>query len=50
MFLCGDECENVSHVLCKCLAYSNTTVSFMKKFQELLDYSEDFELLGNIEK
>ena len=40
--LCGNECENVSHVLWECSAYSNTRVSFMKKLQELLqdDYNE----------
>ena len=35
--LCGNECENVSHVLWKCSAYSSTRVSFMKKLQELLE-------------
>ena len=49
--LCGDECENVSHVLCECSAYSSTRAFFMKKLQELLeDDYEDFELLDNIEK
>ena len=49
--LCGDECENVSHVLWECSAYSSTRASFMKKLQELLeDDYEDFELLDNIEK
>ena len=49
--LCGDECENVSHVLWECSAYSSTRASFMKKLQELLedDYT-DFEPLDNIEK
>ena len=48
--LCGDECENVSHVLWECSAYIMIAVlelrSFMKKLQELLeDDYEDFELL-----
>ena len=49
--LCGNECENVSHVLWECSAYSSTRVSFMKKLQELLeDDYEDFESLENVEK
>ena len=32
--LCGNECENVSHVLWQCSAYSSTRASFMKKLQE----------------
>ena len=41
--LCGNECENVSHVLWECSAYSSTRASFMKKLQELLeDDYEDF--------
>ena len=49
--LCGNECENVSHVLWECSAYSSTRASFMKKFQELLeDDYEDFESLDNVEK
>ena len=50
--LCGDECENVSHVLWECSAYSSSTrASFMKKLQELLeDDYEDFESLDNVEK
>ena len=53
--LCGNECENVSHVLWACSAYSSTRASFMKNLQELLedDYNynyEDFESLENIEK
>ena len=44
--LCRDECENVSHVLWQCSAYSSTRASFVKKLQELLeDDYEDFELL-----
>ena len=35
--LCGNECENVSHVLWECSAYSSTRASFMKKLQELLE-------------
>ena len=31
--LCGNECENVSHVLWECSAYSSTRASFMKKLQ-----------------
>ena len=49
--LCGNECENVSHVLCECSAYSSIRASFMKKLQELLeDDYEDFESLENVEK
>ena len=45
------ECENVSHVLWECSAYSSTRASFMKKLQELLeDDYEDFESLENVEK
>ena len=43
--LCGDECENVSHVFWECSAYSSTRASFMKKLQELLeDDYEDFDV------
>ena len=49
--LCGDECENVSHVFWECSTYSSTRASFMKKFQELLeDEYEDFESLDNVKK
>ena len=49
--LCGDECENVSHVLWECSPYSSTRASFMKQFQELLeDDYEGFETLDNVEK
>ena len=49
--LCGDECENVSHVLWECSAYSSTRACFIKKLQELLeDEYEDFESLDNLEK
>ena len=49
--LCGNECENVSHVLWECSAYSCTRASFMKKLQELLeDDYEDFESLKNVGK
>ena len=49
--LCGNECENVSHVLWECSAYSSTRASFMKKLQELLeDDYEDFESLENVAK
>ena len=49
--LCGNECENVSHVLLECSAYSSTRASFMKKLQELLeDNYEDFESLETVEK
>ena len=49
--LCGNECENVSHVLWECSAYGSTRASFMKKLQELLkDDYEDFESLENVEK
>ena len=48
--LCADECENVSHVLWKCSAYSSTRASFMKKLQELLeDAYDDFESLDNVD-
>ena len=48
---CGNECENVSHVLWECSAYSSTRASFMKKLQELLeDDYEDFESLENVEQ
>ena len=49
--LCGDECENVSHVLWECSAYSSTRACFIKKLQELLeDVYEDFESLDKVEK
>ena len=50
--LIGNECENVSHVLWECSAYSSSTRDrFMKKLQELLeDDYEDFESLENVEK
>ena len=32
-YLSGNECENVSHVLWECSAYSSTRASFMKKLQ-----------------
>ena len=49
--LCGNECENVSHVLWECSTCSNTRASFMKKLQKLLeDDYEDFESLENVEK
>ena len=49
--LCGNECENVSHVLWECSAYCSTRASFMKKLQVLLeDDYEDFESLENVEK
>ena len=49
--LCGDECENVSHMLWECSAFSSTRASFMRKLQELLeDDYEDFESLENVEK
>ena len=44
-------CENVSHVLWECLAYSSTRACFIKKLQELLeDEYEDFESLDKVEK
>ena len=50
-FLCGNECENVSHVLWECSAHSSTSASFTKKLHELLeDDYEDFESLENVEK
>ena len=49
--LCGHECENVSHVLWECSAYSSTRACFIKKLQELLeDEYEDFESLDKVEK
>ena len=42
--LCGDECENVSHVLWECSAYSSTRVCFIKKLQELLE-DEYYDLI-----
>ena len=49
--LCGNECENVSHVLWECSAYSSTRASFRKKLQQLLeDDYEDFESLENVDK
>ena len=49
--LCGNECENVSHVLCSAYSSTRATCSFMKKRQELLeDDYEDFESLENVEK
>ena len=49
--LCGDVCENVSHVLWEYSAYSSTRARFMKKLHELLeDDYEDFESLDNVEK
>ena len=49
--LCGDECENVNHMLWECSTYSNTRVNFIQKLQELLeDNNEDFESLKNVEK
>ena len=49
--LCEDECENVSHVLWECSAYSSTRACFMKKLQELIeDKYEDFESLDMVEK
>ena len=35
--LCGNECENVSHVLWECSEFSSTRGSFMKKLQALLE-------------
>ena len=49
--LCGDECENVSHVLWECSAYNSSRTCFIKKLQELLeDEYEDFESLDKVEK
>ena len=49
--LCGNECENVSHVFWKCSAYSSTRARVMTNLQELLeDDYEDFESLENVEK
>ena len=49
--MCGDECENVSHVLWECSAYSSTRACFTKKLQELLeDEYEDLESLDKMEK
>ena len=47
--LCGNECENVSHVLWEYSTYSSTRASIMKKLQELLeDDYEDFESQENL--
>ena len=35
--LCGNERENVSHVLWECLPYSSTRYNSMKTLQELLE-------------
>ena len=43
--LCWVECENVSHVLLECSAYTSTKASFMKKLQELLE--DDYEDLNH---
>ena len=49
--LYGNECENASHVLWECSAYSSIRASFMKKFKELLeDDYKDFESLENVDK
>ena len=49
--LCGDECENVSHMLWECSVYSSTRACFIKKLQELFeDEYEDFESLDKVEK
>ena len=47
MFLCEDDCENVSHVLWECSTYSSTKYSFMKKLQELLE--DDYEVFESLE-
>ena len=31
--LCGNECENVSNVLCECSAYSSTRVTILRSFK-----------------
>ena len=36
-FLCGDECENMSHVLWECSTYSSIRACFIKKLRELLE-------------
>ena len=46
--LCGAECESVVHVLWECPAYSNCTLTFLKKLQELL--GDDFDPLNYLEK
>ena len=51
--LCGDECENMSHVLWGSVQhnYSSTRACFIKKLQVLLeDEYEDFESLDKVEK
>ena len=45
--LCRNECENVSHVLWECSAYSSIRASFMKTLQELLE--DDYEDFGSLE-
>ena len=54
--LCGDECENVSHVLWDCSTYSSIIIVYraclIKKLQELFEdeYEVDFESLDKVEK
>ena len=44
--MCGNEGENVSHVLWECSTHSSTRACFIKKLEELLeDKYEDFESL-----
>ena len=46
--LCGDECENVSHVLWECSAYSSTRACFIKKLQELLELKMSIRTLNHL--
>ena len=49
--LCGDECENVVHVLWECPAYRESREEFMLKFRSTLGETfKDFEALDNVER
>ena len=49
--MCGDECENISNVLCLYSPYSSARACFIKKLQQFLeDEYEDFELLDKVEE
>ena len=49
--LCGDECENVVHVLWECPAYKDSREEFLAKLRATLGEAfKDFEELDNIER
>ena len=51
VFLCGDECESVVHVLWECPVYKDKREGFMVKLRAILGEAfKDFEALDNIEK